>query len=1059
MKISMQKQLQSKLAVFMSIIFLLSSLPVLDIQSYADTGTPTLVSGVGSGALYARSATVTEMDGSKSVYLGGTYMELGISSEGSFGTQAHITEVGDTLWHPASITSSQDRGLGMVSNADGTENGWNTITTDYFMPGVIDEAWTLGYGKSRQARGSKYANNSSSGSSGIKSAKTVDASTSRLLKAVTDIELTSGVTMQQTVSFTPEAKYYITDVTIVNTTDTTLTGARYMRTFDPDQNALKVSPKTNNVIGHEALDAYGTSVIAYGKPDTETTPFIFFSLDERAHAGYCKANSSGSGSLSFSGIYNDTDIETEKGKQAYMDTDILIYFDLGDIAPGESVQLSYLSSLDTNIEDALNGILAYLNVGIKNEKGQIEGLEANETYTVTSEDGETWTIEIDENGAYIIKDSDEHPLVIGASIQDGIYIVEPWYEKKITLVKDSDGISADINLAAENRKRGEKPAEISIDETKGELEAIVIQDTKPGQQYAIYNKEGTLITEWIIGNGGTLSFEGLTPGEYILKTRESGGGTTLPSPPTDGVIVKALTELEKAKLDVIDRLKPVYDSYDKTRYDDEGKAELLQAYEDGKAAIGAAEDLEKAESAFWDAVDAMAAVITKNEKDLRAAAAKAAEQINGLKNISNDKKLSSKNEIEPVKKDAIAAIRDAAIKALSDAAYQNGKNQIDEIVREAVAEDAKIEIDTKAKRDKEIIDTLTDLSEAERKSAKADVDRESAKAKQAIDAAGLEDIPTEKTTGITTITAITDAAIALDLANAKRAANQAISTVATGVNQFISAMTDLTKKQKNSYQNKIQAIVTKAAADIAPQTDKAEIIRIREEAIKAINEVFQEATHRIEIIKTTIPLKQAEKEITTTNTDVKDPVRSSYAKLRLKAKAKNKAIQLTWKKIKDADGYIIYGARCGTNMKRLKTIQTNKNKYTMKKLKKGKFYKYIVSAYCNVDGKKRVIAMSNSVHSITNGGKYGNPNKVTAKKATLTVKKGKIKSIPKQLKPKLNLKKKTKTHIAKFRYDTTNAKIAKVTKSGRVKGIKKGKCYIYVYAQNGYAKRIKVSVN
>ena len=44
------------------------------------------------------------------------------------------------------------------------------------------------------------------------------------------------------------------------------------------------------------------------------------------------------------------------------------------------------------------------------------------------------------------------------------------------------------------------------------------------------------------------------------------------------------------------------------------------------------------------------------------------------------------------------------------------------------------------------------------------------------------------------------------------------------------------------------------------------------------------------------------------------------------------------------------------------------------------------------------------------------------------------------------------------RYESTNTKIATVSKAGVVKAKKKGTCYIYAYAQNGVSKKIKVTV-
>ena len=74
----------------------------------------------------------------------------------------------------------------------------------------------------------------------------------------------------------------------------------------------------------------------------------------------------------------------------------------------------------------------------------------------------------------------------------------------------------------------------------------------------------------------------------------------------------------------------------------------------------------------------------------------------------------------------------------------------------------------------------------------------------------------------------------------------------------------------------------------------------------------------------------------------------------------------------------------------------------------------------------------------------------------VTVKKGKTVTV-KNLVTKASKKLKLKKH-RKVMYESSNRKIATVTSKGKIKGIKKGSCYIYAYAQNGISKRIKVTV-
>jgi uncharacterized protein YjdB len=58
---------------------------------------------------------------------------------------------------------------------------------------------------------------------------------------------------------------------------------------------------------------------------------------------------------------------------------------------------------------------------------------------------------------------------------------------------------------------------------------------------------------------------------------------------------------------------------------------------------------------------------------------------------------------------------------------------------------------------------------------------------------------------------------------------------------------------------------------------------------------------------------------------------------------------------------------------------------------------------------------------------------------------------------KLSKKMKAQTHVA-IRYESTNTKVATVTAKGVIKGVKKGKCKVYAYAQNGASKAVTVTV-
>ena len=196
-----------------------------------------------------------------------------------------------------------------------------------------------------------------------------------------------------------------------------------------------------------------------------------------------------------------------------------------------------------------------------------------------------------------------------------------------------------------------------------------------------------------------------------------------------------------------------------------------------------------------------------------------------------------------------------------------------------------------------------------------------------------------------------------------------------------------------------------------------------------------------------------------TSQNSEDDIKGSlFSQLQLKAsKVKTNSEKLTWKKIKGADGYLIYGTRCGkgSKLKLVKTIEQNsKTGYIQKKLKKGKSYRYLVRAYKIIDGKRITIAVSKSVHIFTKGGKFGNAKSVKLKKTKALIRKGKKFKIKAS---EVKMKKPLRRH-RKLSYESSNTKVATVTKKGVIRANAKGTCMVYVYAQNGVYKKIKVTV-
>ena len=188
-------------------------------------------------------------------------------------------------------------------------------------------------------------------------------------------------------------------------------------------------------------------------------------------------------------------------------------------------------------------------------------------------------------------------------------------------------------------------------------------------------------------------------------------------------------------------------------------------------------------------------------------------------------------------------------------------------------------------------------------------------------------------------------------------------------------------------------------------------------------------------------------------------VKTSTA-LNLRASGSNKAISLKWAKIPEASGYEVYAMQCGSASK-YKLVKTLKNKASVSwkqtGLKKGTSYSYYVRAYATVNGKKVYLTKSNTVHVVTSGGKATNVKKISVKKSSIILKKGKTQT----LKLKVTYEKKNKKllgHTAKYTYTSSNSKVATVSKKGVVKAVGKGTCVINVRAENGVSATVKVTV-
>ena len=118
------KRVNRVVAGLLGLIMMLASLTAIVIPTFA----------LEEPTVGARSETSANGD----VFLGGNYIELGISKGGSFGTS---TSPKSKTFHP---NDTKNR-LGMVVDNDGWDVGKAPTTGDFFLPGTPEECYILAY--------------------------------------------------------------------------------------------------------------------------------------------------------------------------------------------------------------------------------------------------------------------------------------------------------------------------------------------------------------------------------------------------------------------------------------------------------------------------------------------------------------------------------------------------------------------------------------------------------------------------------------------------------------------------------------------------------------------------------------------------------------------------------------------------------------------------------------------------------------------------------------------------------------------------------------------------
>lgn len=187
----------------------------------------------------------------------------------------------------------------------------------------------------------------------------------------------------------------------------------------------------------------------------------------------------------------------------------------------------------------------------------------------------------------------------------------------------------------------------------------------------------------------------------------------------------------------------------------------------------------------------------------------------------------------------------------------------------------------------------------------------------------------------------------------------------------------------------------------------------------------------------------------------------------LKVTQSGKKLDISWGKSENVDGYFVYAAYCGDSFKRVKTITgADVTDCTIKKLggkalNLKKNFKVRIKGYKLVNGEKVACGKSIIAHVVgADNKKYTNPAsiKITSDKSVELDEGTSLK-----IKAKVTLTDATRKplgtkHAQELRYASGNTAVATVSATGKIKAVGAGSCEIYVYARNGIAEKLTVTV-
>ena len=465
----------------------------------------------------ARSATSEAGD----VFLGGNYIEVGISKSGSFGTSS----AAPADFHSHAL-SQYNYKLGLIADGDGWDVGNPPTSGDFFLPGTPYEGYIFSYimnGTNHEYRISERTNSTWSGKT-LVAPNVEDQSdiTNNKLKALFSVVTNENVKLELTIEFGVNDIYYSTLVKITNLSSNQITNVNFTRDLDPDNDKdLNGTFDTyNKVACNPNPDVAGSDtnyamVVAVG-PVTYNG-FFFVSFDNRAKGYISNAAPSNLPTYATEEILA---ISSENiNGYSLNDVRIQLATTLNNLSSNESDETIFYSSLDPNVISSISNILKAVSASVKKYTDNRIEIETQEGYEYSIDGGEHWQ----DSGVF-----------------EGL---EPGHEytilARIKATPDSEASEPEETTVTTKNSSPETPDIKALSVTE---DSITVQEM-PGYEYSIDGGE-----HWQTSP----SFTNLNPDtEYEIIARYKETDSTMYGTYTNPVIIRTLKKEEDTVLDTL----------------------------------------------------------------------------------------------------------------------------------------------------------------------------------------------------------------------------------------------------------------------------------------------------------------------------------------------------------------------------------------------------------------------------------------------------------------------------------------------------------------------------